>query len=286
MKACVLAYLALSLSICLLLTAANPVAAEIVLRVAYEDKTQFPFYMGNTQQVLEKPGAAVELVKLLEEKIPGLRVELSRFPWKRCLAMLEAWRVDAIFNASFNKDRLRIGEYPWKDGAVDPSRRLTTISYHLYARSDAPIAWDGKAFADKNVEIGAPLGYSIIADLEGLGVSVVKVRSSKQSLRLLMAGRVDSVALQSVTGDFLLANQAVGLAGIGRVEPPLKTKPYYLMLSRQFKAGNQDLSERIWTAVAELREEKLDGIAKPYLGGMWNKRMPEAGASGYPLFHD
>lgn len=83
MKACVQSYLALILSICLLLAAAQPAIAETIAHVAYEDKTQFPYYMGDTQRVLEKPGAAVELVKLLEDRVPGLRIKFSRDPWKR-----------------------------------------------------------------------------------------------------------------------------------------------------------------------------------------------------------
>lgn len=68
-----------------------------------------------------------------------------------------------------------------------------------------------------------------------------------------------------MTADFLLEQNPKALEGIVRVEPPLKTKPYYLMLSRQFKVANPDLSEQIWDAVAELRETKLKGIAQTYV---------------------
>ena len=284
MKACVPSYLALSLAIVFLLGSPRTVSAasatgtpETVLRVAYENKTQFPYYMGDTQKVMSEPGAAVELVMLLEERVPGLRIEFRRFPWKRCLAMLKAGKVDAIFNASFNTARLGIGEYPWKDGKVDSSRRLTTISYYLYAWPDAPIEWDGSAFANTDIEIGAPLGYSIIADLEGLGVMVAKARSSMQNLRLLAARRVDAVALQSVTADFLLEENASELVGIVRTEPALRTKPYYLMLSHQFKADNPELSEQIWDAVADLREERLEEIAQSYIA-----KKPNANGQSQP----
>lgn len=70
MKACVLFYIALSLSVCFLWNFPRPLFADTLLRVAYENKTQFPYYMGDTSKVLAKPGAAVELVKLLEEQVP------------------------------------------------------------------------------------------------------------------------------------------------------------------------------------------------------------------------
>ena len=265
MKACFHAFLALALQILLIWSPASTGLAETVLHVAYEDKTQFPYYMGDTQAVLDRPGAAVELVRMLEERIPGLQIKFSRYPWKRCLAMLETGQVDGIFNASFSQARTRIGEYPWKDGHVDASRRLTTISYHLYALPHAELGWNGEAFEDPHLTIGAPLGYSIVNDLENLGVSVMKVRSSMQSLQLLNAGRVDAVALQSVTADYLLMNNSDQLTDIVRIDPPLKTKPYYLMLSRQFKAANPVLSEQIWDAIGELRNEQLEALAQPYL---------------------
>ncbi|WP_339752276.1 transporter substrate-binding domain-containing protein [uncultured Marinobacter sp.] len=265
MKVRVQSYLFVTLLIFMFWGAAPSVTAQTVLHVAYEDKTQFPYYMGDTQKVLEKPGSAVELVKLLELRVPGLQIKFSRFPWKRCLAMLQAGRVDAIFNASYNSERTLIGDYPRKDGLIDPDRRLTTISYHLYALPETVLEWNGEAFKNPDLEIGAPLGYSIVADLEDLGVSVVKVRSSMQNLQLLIAKRVDAVALQSVTADFLLNNHPEKLTGIVRIDPPLKTKPYYLMLSRQFKAANPDLSEQIWDAVAQLRKEKLEALSRSYI---------------------
>lgn len=265
MKACIQVVLAFALLAGLTLSASRPAAADTVLHVAYEDKTQFPYYMGDTQRVLDKPGAAVELVKMLEERIPGLQIRFSRYPWKRCLTMLKTGQVDGIFNASFNTSRTRIGEYPWEDGQVDPSRRLTTISYYLYTLPNTEIGWNGEAFEDPDISVGAPLGYSIVNDLENLGVSVIKVRSSMQSLQLLKAKRVKAVALQSVTADYLLANNPDQLEGIVRIAPPLKTKPYYLMLSRQFKAAHPELSEQIWDAIGELREEKLETLARPYL---------------------
>lgn len=265
MKACVQYFLACLLLICPTLAAALDAGERLVFRVAYENKTQFPNYLGDTQAVLPRPGAAVELVKLLEERIPGLEVRFSRYPWKRCLAMLETGQVDAIFNASFRPERLEIGRYPQIGPDIDPSRRVTTISYHLYAYPDTILGWDGQAFQEPDLEIGAPLGYSIVPELEALGVDVISVRSSMQNLQLLAARRVHAVALQAVTGDFLLRKHPEELAGIQRVEPPLSTKPYYLMLSRQFHSANPELAERIWNAIGRLREEKMELLSDAYL---------------------
>ena len=239
--------------------------AETIFTVSYEDKVQFPYYMGEGSSVLEdKPGAAVELVKLLETKIPDFRVEFKRFPWKRCLASLEKGSVDAAFNASFKEKRMQMGAYPWKDKQVDTSRRLTTISYSIYAPKNRSFVWDGKQFSNLNGAIGAPAGYSIIGDLEKLGVKVAEAKSTEANLKKVLAGRIDGAALQDVTGDYFLKAKNDLFGGISKVEPPLKTKPYYLMISHQFIAKNPKLAEQIWDAIAELREEKLSALSEKY----------------------
>ena len=59
-------------------------------------------------------------------------------------------------------------------------------------------------------------------------------------------------------------NKDVLLKSIEKVFPPLKTKPYYLMLSRQFKNKHPELSEKIWDTIATLREERLQELTEGY----------------------
>ncbi|MBF0206884.1 MAG: transporter substrate-binding domain-containing protein [Oligoflexia bacterium] len=107
-------------------------AADVVINVAYEDKEQPPYYMGNDSTVLAKnPGSVVEIVALLAKKIPGVTIKFTRYPWPRCLSELENGAADAIFNSSYKKEREKNGLYPMKDGKVDDSKRLTNIAYNL-----------------------------------------------------------------------------------------------------------------------------------------------------------
>ncbi len=240
------------------------VSAETILRVAYEDKVQFPYYMGDGATIPEdKPGSAVELVQLLETKIPDLRVELKRFPWKRCLSNLKDGQVDATFNASYKKERLAMGAYPEKDGNVDTARRLTTISYSIYTTKQAEFVWDGKSFLNLDGKIGAPTGYSIVGDLKKMGVDVAETGSTEANLKKVLAGRVAGAALQDVTGDFYVRSKKE-FNDLVKVTPPLKTKPYYLMISHQFKQANPELAEKIWDAIAELRESNLTQLSEKY----------------------
>jgi len=238
--------------------------AETVFTVAYENKVQFPYYMGESSTPLpNKPGAAVELVKLIESKVPGVRVEFKRYPWKRCLSELEQGNVNGAFNASFKDKRLKFGAYPWKDGAVDTNRRLTTIGYNFYKRKDSEFSWDGHKVSGGGKIIGAPRGYSIVGDLKKLGLKVQEANTTEANLKKLLAGRVSAVALQEVTGDYFLSVNNT-FKELDKVHPPIKTKPYYLMISNQFKAENPEIAEQIWDAVATLREEKLQGLTAKY----------------------
>lgn len=252
----------------LLLLAAMPIWADDVLTLtfAYEDKAQPPYYLGEGSAVpATAPGVAVEIVRQLEKRIPQVKVRVERFPWKRCLDQLTSGAVDGIFNASFQEARLAIGTYPMKGGSADPSRRLTTIAYSLYTLGNSPLGWDGTRFANaENVTFGAPLGYSIVKDLRAMKVEIAEAISSETLLKQLVARRIDAAVMQDVTADALIASNPAEFGAIRKHEIPIASKPYYLMLSRQFVARHPALAEQIWKEIAAMRESVLPVLAKQY----------------------
>ncbi len=240
-------------------------AQNITLKIAYENKEQPPYYLGNSEYVLSKPGVAVEMILALEDKIPELSITLTRLPWSRCLNNLKHGQLDGIFNASFKEERLELGMYPWIDGKVDPNKRITTISYNFYKLKGSETIWDGEKIINLKKRVGAPLGYSVVGDLEKLGVNVDETPSSYQNLKKLVAKRIDLAALQTVTGDAILSIYTEEFKNIVKIEPPFKTKPYYLMLSKQFVQKYPKVAKKIWDAIEEIREDDFDKIAKKYI---------------------
>ena len=239
--------------------------AETVLTVAFEDQVQFPYYMGEGATVLTaKPGAAVELIQKIESKIPGVKVVFQRCPVKRCLNDLETGAIDGLFNISFQEARLTMAAYPWKDGSVDPERRLTTLNYSFYKPKGSDFSWDGKNVSGTVETIGATDGYSIGSDLEKMGITVSPATSSEGNLKKLIAGRVSAIAMQEAKGDYLISQNQAEYGNIEKVETPIKSKPYYLVLSNQFKAKDATMAEKIWDAVGELRKEQLDALIATY----------------------
>ncbi|MCP5161410.1 MAG: transporter substrate-binding domain-containing protein [Hahellaceae bacterium] len=250
----------------MLMVASTVCHAKVRVVFAYEDKAQVPYYLEDSTTVPEKPGAAVELVKSLETLLPELSIELRRYPWKRCLSLLQSGELDGIFNASFNHEREVFGVYPFKEGKPDAARRITSISYALYSRGGNPLDWNGQSFGQvEGVNVGAPLGFSIVKDLRKQGLHVQEFVSSELSLRMLTALRVDAVALQEVTGDYLIQSKPDEFSNIYKVAPLLSTKAYYLMLSKQFMAEHPELGEQIWDAIGTLRENTLPRLLESYM---------------------
>lgn len=244
-------------------------SANNEITIAYEDKEQPPYYMGNTTEVLTtNPGAAVEIVKMLEKRIPGLKITFVRYPWKRCLASLGNNTVDGIFNSSYKEERLEIGWYPTIDkkhkGKPDIRRRLCTITYSLYTLKGVSTGWDGNKFNNFNGKITAPLGYSIIDDLKKMGVDVEEAPSTTNNLDKIINKRVEATALQDVTADSIIKKQKNKYTDIVKIAPALSNKHYYLMLSKKFVDQNPALAQMIWNEIANIREEQLEKLSARY----------------------
>ncbi len=247
-------------------------AGAVVISIAYEHKEQPPYYMGNTSTVLEKdPGVAVEMVLMLEQKVDGVKIILTRAPWKRCTISLKSNRVDGIFNASYKKSRLEIGWYPTTDKThqcpVDTSRRITTISYSFYTLKGSGLKWDGDRLENLKGHVSAPLGYSIVGDLKEMGIPVEEAPSSQNNLVKLIRKRVTAVALQDVTADSIIKADQKTYENIIKLDPPLKTKPYYLMLSKAFVSSHPRLSQKIWDAIKVIRKTKMKEMVAKYAVG-------------------
>ena len=246
-------------------------AQTVTITIAYENKEQPPYYMGNTEEVLAiKPGVAVEMVKLLESKIPGLKIKLVRAPWKRCTNDLGLNIYDGIFNASYSKERLAIGWYPTldntRDGPVDTNKRITNITYSLYVPRESKIRWDGTKYIDlkEGEQLGAPEGYSIVNDLKNQGVSVLEVSGTINALNMITSNRLPGAVLQDVTADSIIMKDRLKYGSIIKFARPIVSKPYYLMLSNDFVEKNPELAKRIWEAIKEIRETQFTGLVEKY----------------------
>ncbi|MCP4346774.1 MAG: transporter substrate-binding domain-containing protein [Desulfobacterales bacterium] len=235
---------------------ADDVRSEsLKVKFVYQYSGNYPFQTGEGTIDWKKPGIAVELLLLLGKKL-DIDIEFSRVPWKRGLHELKKGQKDGLFNASFKKKRLEYGVYPMKDGVADQNRKSYSNSYVLYKIKGSPVQWNGKAFSNLNGPIVATRGFSILDDLIKMGIKVRETNSTLVSLRILSRGRVKGIAALELAGDYLLDKNKEDFSNIEKVLPPIKTKPYYLMLSHQFIKKNPKIAEEIWNTVRDVRESE------------------------------
>ena len=238
-------------------------SAKIKIVFACEDNENFPFYTDNGTAInWEKPGISVELVKLLESELE-IEIEIVRFPWNRCLDTMGKGKIDGTFQASFKKKRMKMGVYPMVGDKPDISKRLCTVSYNLYKIKGSNLDWDGKKFINISGEIGAPFGYSIIDDIKKLGVGVDTSKNTETDFKKMQKNRIQGVAALKLSADFLIKSNS-NFHNIERIDKPIKTKPYYLMLSHQFVDKNPELANKIWDTIEKLRETKFEEISEKY----------------------
>ncbi|ODN42102.1 hypothetical protein BGC07_02985, partial [Piscirickettsia litoralis] len=180
-------------------------AKEVIF--AYEDKSNFPYYLGQGPVVPHQlPGSSVEIVKMAAEK-QGIQVSFIRMPWKRCLSNLSSNLVDGTFNASFKPDRLKMGVYPFNQGRIDTSMRLLSLSYMFYVQKGSTISWDGQRFKNLTGNIGSVLGYSVSDILKKRGFPVDESPISvQQNLDMLLLGRVKVAAGSEHQVDYIISN--------------------------------------------------------------------------------
>lgn len=202
----------------------------------------------------QQQGLSFVVMRQLEQ-LSGVHFELVGRSWKRCLAELQANHWDGAFAVSFKPSRLAIGVFPMKDGEPDLALRLRTDGYSLFRLRGSQVGWDGRQFSHVQGMIGAQSGYSIVDQLRVAKVAVDdSSRSVEAILRKLLAGRLDGAALLTGDGMQMIAGHREYEDAIERVDPPLVTKPYYLIFSRDFYAARPALAQKLWATLPAARE--------------------------------
>ena len=240
--------------------------AQQVVRLSFETKANPPRYLGEGTAIDSvRPGLTLELLHLVEQRA-GVRFEFQRVPWARSLYLLETNQVDGVFHMSFVPERTRFAAYPMKDGNPDPARSIFVQSYYLYARKGARISWDGERLASEG-PIGTTRGYSVARRLEKLGANVQQENDLPGSLRKVVAGRLEAYAELENMADSMIAGHPAELRDLVKLQPAVRTEPYYLVLSKGFEARDPALAERIWNALGEaIRSPEFRALEKRYAG--------------------
>ena len=227
------------------------------LSFVFETQANPPRYLGTGTAInWDRPGLTLELLRTLGERL-RVNLELARYPWNRGLYLVETGEADGIFHASYKPERERIGVYPtMSGGAPDPSRAVFTQAYYLHVLRGSPVGWDGTTISGLgDAAVGATAGYSIVGDLEAQGVKVETGKIQGLNLNKLVAGRIAAYAELENMAAAAIATDPASYADVVRLEPPLISKPYYLLLSHAFVQRDPALAEAVFDAIAEINAD-------------------------------
>lgn len=216
-------------------------------KLCYDDVEQFPWVLKDGR------GLAVELLEMASKKT-GTSYELVALPWKRCLLEVEKGEVAGAFPASFSEERAKFAAYPMTESnKPDADKRLNTDGYTLYRRKGSNVSWDGSKFSNLTGPIGTQASYSIIPDLIKWGAKVdTQTRKPETLMRALVDGHLQSVALLTGQGNYAVKNPAYA-DKVEAVDPPLVSKPYYLIINKEHYEKNRKSIDALWAAIATER---------------------------------
>lgn len=231
-------------------------AAETVLRVSYPETENPPRILGQGAVVpADKPGITIELLRMAAEKT-GVTLEIARFPWKRCLYLLENGYIDATFHASYTEERAQYAVYPTRAGKLDTSRAIYLNRYVIYVRKGSELRWDGRALSNVGKPLGTISGNAVADDLKRMGAAVEEAPGVRSNMEKLRSGRIAAyVEIEGIGDDFLADHRAefTEFAEVDKLPLPFQEKHYFVALSKKFYQQNPELAEAFFDAIRDVQ---------------------------------
>ena len=235
-------------------------AAPVTLRFCYEDKQLLPYYAGYGAAVPEQAGATIEHLRRATAQV-GIKLELVRLPWLRCLQQLEDNSIDALV-AAFDTTREHYTVYPKQpDGTPDPAKAINQLSLCLAYRYDNLL--QQKLKNQSAITLSRPLGYRPIPFPPQ--TTLVAAHSPEHALDLVISGRVDTTTVLCELNGIKAKEQHLEQLPVLLLYPALYRSDGYLMLSNDFYQRYPGLSEQLWQSLpATLNKARyLDYMKNP-----------------------
>lgn len=218
----------------------------------------YPFTYGEKDQA---KGMHVDMVREALTAL-GYEVSFEPKPWKRCLLEAQRGKCDAVVSASHSPRRAKFLYYPDDADTGKSLLRITQVEYVVVTSSDSRYVYDGDP-AGLPQPVRAPLGYSIVKDLQDSGIRVFEAPDTLDCVYQLV---------KSKRGSFITPYQnAVGIKQMSRFgdqvrisKKPVKSKSYFIVFPKKNQSLNAAQRKAIWVKISNLRENQS------YMKALWD----------------
>ena len=217
--------------------------AEETLRFCYDP---YPPYSFGAEGPAEG-GLNVALLQRVVSHIDEISATVTLMPWQRCQLEAQSGDFDGILPLLRNEERATYLAF---------TDETSLEAFHLFYRPDQfpdSLPFDGGFDQIGDLRLGMLSGGYISADLEAVfsqEQSITRARDAETLIQLLLAGRVDIIAMNKTVGTYYLTinqwEERVALA-----EVPISTRPVQFGLSRT--SGADQYLEAFNAAIAEMQ---------------------------------
>ncbi|WP_299787289.1 ABC transporter substrate-binding protein [uncultured Shewanella sp.] len=173
----------------------------------------------------------------------GYSIHLSVTPWARALNALQQGKVDILFPAGKNIERLKVFDYS--------EQPISKINFALYVNADNAIEWQGLKTLE-SLTVGVKRGFNY-GDEWHSSSNIIKydVTSTRQGFKMLASNRIDALLGYEYSWDYFLKQagwkhryrKLAILDSTHEYLASLKTNPRGETLFKAFEQGKKQLKE-------------------------------------------
>ena len=220
----------------------------------------------NYEEAGEVRGFSTELLRAVAQRA-GLSLEIRVLPWPRAVAMAQGDHRSVLY--TLTRTAARENAYRW----VGPIAKRRILLYRLPEREDVQVHSLDDMLAIRTAVARESATARMLAE-RGLGPQLEPALNDEASLRMLMARRVDAVAMLDFAAAWHAAHLEPGFRGLQPLIALDEEHEYYFGLHRD---APEALAARLQKALDGLRRdgelEQLTRHSRPSRG-VW----PRGGA--------
>ncbi len=209
----------------------------------------------NYEENGEARGFSAELLRAVAARA-ALSVDIQVLPWPRAVLMAEEDRQSVLF--TLTRTAAREGQYRW----VGPIAKRRILLFRLAERKDIQVQGP-QDIKRLRVAVARESATAKLLQEQGFGEWLEPALNDESSMRMLIAGRVDAVAMLDFAAAWQSARQGPGFKALQPLIALDERHEYYFGLN---KNAPDELVNKLQKALDSLRRDgQLEQLTRRYL---------------------